>query len=224
MEKRCSKCDIEKDVSEFDKKKENSSGYTGYCKECRRKQKREYVRKHKDHIIKYQKEYHKKNKIYLRKQQREYVKKNKSSIEKYQKKYRVEYYQKNKDKIYKKEKARRDNNPAIRLKLNISSQIRRSLKNGKGGLSWEKLVGYTLNDLIRHLKKQFHSGMTLDNYGEWHLDHRIPKSVFNFSDPSHIDFKRCWALSNLQPLWAFDNLSKNDSREGHFQPSLELAL
>lgn len=118
-------------------------------------------------------------------------------------------------------KRRQRENPMVHLSSNISTAIWASLKGNKGG-HWETLVGYTLNQLKRHLEKQFQTGMTWDNYGEWHIDHKIPQSVFNFSKPEHMDFKRCWALKNLQPMWSLDNLSKHNKLVGHFQPSLEL--
>lgn len=113
-------------------------------------------------------------------------------------------------------------NPQNRLRRNISRRILFSLKDGKNGRGWEKLTGYTAKQLIKHLEKQFQPGMTWENYGAWHIDHETPISVFNFTQPQDIDFKRCWALSNLQPMWAYDNLSKGAKINGHFQPSLQL--
>ena len=52
--------------------------------------------------------------------------------------------------------------------------------------------------------------------GEIHIDHIIPKSVFNFSDPKHADFKKCWSLKNLRPMWAVENLKKHNKLEKHF--------
>ena len=50
--------------------------------------------------------------------------------------------------------------------------------------------------------------MGWDNYGEWHVDHIRPIASFNFESVDCAEFKECWSLDNLQPLWAFDNLSK----------------
>ncbi|GAG78004.1 unnamed protein product, partial [marine sediment metagenome] len=58
--------------------------------------------------------------------------------------------------------------------------------------------------------------------GEIHIDHKIPVSVFNFSKAEHMDFKKCWALKNLQPLWAIDNQTKNAKLKRPFQPSLQI--
>lgn len=106
--------------------------------------------------------------------------------------------------------------------INFSKQIGRSLMNGKSGNSWKRLVGYTVSDLKSHLEKQFHNGMTWANYGVygWHIDHKIPITAFNLKTYETIDFKKCWALDNLQPLWAKENISKSNKLEKPFQPSL----
>ena len=80
----------------------------------------------------------------------------------------------------------------------------------------EEILGYTIEDLYRHLESQFteENGYTWDNMDEWHIDHIRPVSSFDFDSTDHPDFKKCWALNNLQPLWAFDNMSKGDKWDG----------
>ena len=97
--------------------------------------------------------------------------------------------------------------PKHRISHNLRHGIYKSLRTGRGG-SWEKTVGYTLLELRAHLEKQFVDGMSWDNYGEWHIDHIKPISGFNFKNMKDPDFKRYWALNNLQPLWAKDNWQK----------------
>lgn len=102
----------------------------------------------------------------------------------------------------------------------MSSGINKSLRNGaKSARHWESLVDFTIDQLKVHLEKLFLDGMTWQNYGKWHIDHKVPIAVFNFSKPEHIDFKRCWSLKNLQPLWAHDNISKRAKITKAFQPS-----
>jgi hypothetical protein len=80
---------------------------------------------------------------------------------------------------------------------------------------WEKLVGYSVADLIAHLEKQFKPEMNWDNYGTyWHIDHVKPKSWFAFQSAEDQSFRECWALSNLQPLEAKLNISKGNRYEG----------
>jgi hypothetical protein len=97
--------------------------------------------------------------------------------------------------------------PKHRISRNLRTGIYKSLHTGKGG-SWEKVAGYTLLELKAHLEKQFVDGMSWANYGEWQIDHIKPISSFNFQSPKDPDFRRYWALSNLQPLWAKDNWHK----------------
>jgi 5-methylcytosine-specific restriction endonuclease McrA len=95
----------------------------------------------------------------------------------------------------------------------------------KAGRHWESLVGYNVDQLKKHLEKRFKVGMTWDNYGPyWHIDHIIPISAFNFETPNDIDFKKCWALKNLQPLEAVENLRKNDRLKIPFQPSFFISV
>ena len=109
--------------------------------------------------------------------------------------------------------AERLKNPKHRLTNNIQRVVRKSLGDGKAGRHWESLVGYTIDDLRLHLESQFTNGMTWENYGEWHIDHIRPISDFNFTTPDDPEFKVCWSLWNLQPLWASDNIRKHNKCE-----------
>ena len=98
-----------------------------------------------------------------------------------------------------------------RLAWNFSRRMRRSLNGNKSGIKWECLVGYNLGDLRKHLESQFVDGMSWDNYGiVWHIDHIVPISAFSITSYECGDFKRCWSLENLQPLFAKDNLRKSN--------------
>lgn len=100
-----------------------------------------------------------------------------------------------------------------KIKINVSSAVCSRLKSRlyfkKGKLTWNFLP-YTVNELIKHLEKLFQPGMTWKNYGKWHIDHKIPDSSFNYKGIEDIEFQKCWALKNLQPLWAMDNLRKSN--------------
>lgn len=110
-------------------------------------------------------------------------------------------------------KSRKKRRRTINGKLyeRMSSRIRVALKGNKSGCRWETLVGYTLIDLKQHLKKLFTKGMNWNNYGYygWHIDHVKPMTLFKYTNVNQKEFKDCWALQNLQPLWAIDNFRKN---------------
>jgi hypothetical protein len=108
----------------------------------------------------------------------------------------------------------------------MSTGINKSLRAGvKAGRKWETLAGYTVDALRVHLEQKFAPGMTWGNRGTyWHIDHVVPLSAFNYERPEDIDFKKCWALKNLRPLRAAENIKKRDKVESPFQPSLTIAL
>ena len=110
----------------------------------------------------------------------------------------------------KSEKRRTD--PKLHLNNIISTAIRRSLKNGKDGRHWTSFVDYSAQDLINHLESQFKDGMSWENQGffGWHIDHIKPTDSFDFVSYDDPDFKECWSLSNLQPLWWQDNMRKGN--------------
>lgn len=87
--------------------------------------------------------------------------------------------------------------------------VRLALRGAKRGRRWESLVGYTVNDLMGTLKNDFRDGMTWENHGAlWHIDHIIPLAKFKYDAPEDPEFKRAWALNNLQPLLVSENLKK----------------
>ncbi len=100
--------------------------------------------------------------------------------------------------------------PKGRLDENMSYGIRKALLSKKAGRHWESILGYTVNDLYKHLESKFVEGMSWNNYGGWHIDHIIPRCFFQYSSPNDPEFLYCWSLNNLQPLWAKDNLLKHN--------------
>jgi hypothetical protein len=176
----------------------------------------------------YGKAYYERNKDDLKKRSIERYAENRERNREYAARYKREnpeitqaWIENNRDKLRQYD-AKRRSTPKGRIDDGMSSGIRASLAEGKNGRSWESLVGYTLDELMAHLEARFLPGMSWANYGRhgWHIDHVIPKAAFNYESPEHHDFKRAWALSNLQPLWAKDNIVKSAKLSKPFQPSL----
>jgi hypothetical protein len=72
-------------------------------------------------------------------------------------------------------------------------------------------------DLKQHLESKFEDWMNWDNYGKfnnnkrtWNIDHIIPQAVFPYDSMDEHNFKKCWALENLRPLEALENLKKGN--------------
>lgn len=104
----------------------------------------------------------------------------------------------------------RRKDPRHRIDGAMGMRLHSAIHHKKGGRKWSAIVGYSRDELIEHLSKKFQPGMSLENYGEWHIDHIRPIASFNYVDDKDPEFLKCWTLENLQPLWAIDNLKKSD--------------
>lgn len=103
-------------------------------------------------------------------------------------------------------KNRRKTDLEFKLRQNVRNRIRMALKNNSKFSSSEELIGCSIIELRNYLESKFIQGMTWENQGEWHIDHIVPCCNFDLSKIE--DQKKCFHYTNLQPLWAIDNLKK----------------
>ena len=219
MDKTCSKCQILKSIDLFPNDPKCSGGKRGTCKECRLTQwvpqedevlKCKTCNEEKHHSLFAN---HGKQKPYECKtcrNKRDFDKRN-LDRDAYNKKQR-EIYQIQKDKINAAKRInlqkRRDEDAQYRVKMALHIRLYQAVKHQKGVKSSKtlELLGCTVEDLRVFLEAEFVDGMTWENYGEWHIDHIRPCASFNLEDQE--DQKICFHWTNLQPLWAKDNLKK----------------
>jgi len=219
--KTCTKCRITKPLDDFSSQKTTRDGKKSWCKDCCCQWGKEYrlenddirYRGQRKDVKEYQREYRLANKDRWRAENRERLLDEKKI-----------YHHANKDR-YRASKRNRERlkmktDPMFKLHKSFSHRLRESLKSKKAGKHWEDIVGYSIYELKKHLEKQFEPGMTWKNHGKWHIDHIVPVKAHNFSKPEDIDFKKCWALKNLQPMWSGDNLKKNAKLDKPFQPCM----
>ena len=108
-------------------------------------------------------------------------------------------------------KQKRKENSVFNFSSNVRSLISHSFNraDGKGlikNLSTEEILGCSIEEFRKYIESKFQDGMTLENYGEWHLDHIKPISLAQ-SEEEVIKFCH---YSNFQPLWAKENMSKGN--------------
>lgn len=212
LTKICTECGERKSWKEFHKIKAGLFGIGSLCKKCRAID---------------GKVYRKVNQEKTKARHKVYRKANREKINTYFRAYRKANPEKERIKFTKSNKKQRLK-PKYMINNRISAGIRQSLKkgNGKNGYHWEDLLSYTLNDLIKRLKKTLPPGYTWNDFikgkTNLHIDHIIPISVHNFKSYTDTDFQRCWALKNLQLLPLVKNISKGAKLTKHFQPSLLL--
>lgn len=162
------------------------------------------------------KRYYKRNKDKILSRYKNWANENKDKL----KDYHAEWRKNNEDyKGYKRlyEKELKDKNPQYKLNQYFRREMNISLKerNAKKTSPYFDALGYTPEELKTHLESLFTKGMSWDNYGEWHIDHIIPLSKYQYTSTNDLSFKECWSLENLQPLWSKDNLSKRDRIVAH---------
>ena len=111
------------------------------------------------------------------------------------------------DRFWEKKLAR----PDFKVHNRIKARLHAGLKRGEQGATFKRL-GYSVAELMQHLERQFTKGMGWHNMGEWHIDHIVPLSSFTVTGSDDPELRRAWALPNLRPLWAKENLQKHQKR------------
>ncbi len=174
----CTKCDIEKELSDFSKHPTAKLGVRPECKLCRNKDSKSFYLDNKEKINIRCRNHYQENKI-------EYSKRHI--------KYNSKRYKE--DIIFK-------------ITLNFRRRLLRALNGELKSTTSLKLLGCTPEDLKIHLESQFKQGMSWNNYGlhGWHIDHRISCAKFDLSKEE--EQLKCFHYTNLQPLWAKENWSK----------------
>lgn len=166
-----------------------------YCRPCKSAIDLESYHKNKEKRQQYQKEWLEKNpnkKAQYRAKTKEWLKNNPNYMNEWM-------------------NNKRDQDPHFRLNHHLQSRLHSSLKALKTNHTLMGYIGCSFVHLLQHLEQQFSTGMSWDNYGEWHIDHIKPISKFDFNIKSQIF--ECWNYKNLQPLWASDNLKKSNKYE-----------
>ena len=214
---------------EYDKERysANQDKLLAYAKEyqaANREEIRAYKKEHyaanKDKLLAQMKEYRAANQEKIRAYEKEYQAENKEKIRTYNKeryaankdKIRAKnkkYHDANKEKANKYQRNRRATDLNYRIACNLRTRLRNALKGNFKTGSGVRDLGCSIDELKLKFIPLFAIGMNWENYGSlWHIDHIRPCSSFDLTDP--VQLKQCCHFSNLQPLWAADNLAKSD--------------
>ena len=199
--KKCSGCQTPKDFSEFNKCKRGKFGLHNHCKLCQKNTKRNW---------------------YIKNREKELAKSKISSKSEKAKQYRKIQWKKYKHILGPlANKRRRTEEAKVKARLQrkrwlsipqnkiaqtLRGRIRVALKGIAKLKSSEELTGCSFEQLKIHIEKQFKDGMTWNNYGKWHIDHIKPCVSFDLTKQE--EQEKCFHYTNLQPLWADENLSK----------------
>lgn len=146
-----------------------------------------------------------KNKAHKQAMDRAWVERNPDRKRKRDKEYRIA----NRQRLNRAQAVRYAQDHQYRVVVTLRNSVNRYVgqKSTTGRGRTFDLVGCSPLELCKHLADKFLPGMTWENHGEWHIDHIRPCASFDLTDPEQQ--KQCFHFSNLQPLWAVDNLRKN---------------
>lgn len=190
MTKTCTKCGADKDVDLFYKDKRHKSGLASECKVC-----------HNALVA----DNTKRNKKRKKETNRLWHLRNRDRILARQAKYRKSH----KDQILARKMIKYHTDANFRVKETLRSRICAALKGVNKSAATMRLLGCTWQEFMHYMEKQFVADMSWENYGKWHIDHIKPCKSFDLTKES--EQYECFNYSNLQPLWAEENLSKGCS-------------
>ena len=229
--KRCTKCNQEKNISEFPKQKQGKFGVRSNCNKCVKEWRMKYNQS--DNYKKYREETKEKNreknkqwrinnpsynKTYYEENRKIIIKRsvihnqNNPNYKIYQQNYHKNDYQKNKPLYRQRQKEKCNSNINYRLTRILRKRTWDALKENIKSKRTLELLGCSVEFLKKHLESQFTKNMSWNNYGYrgWHIDHIISCAKFDLSKPE--EQKQCFHYSNLQPMWAEENWSKGANR------------
>jgi hypothetical protein len=225
----CNKCKLEKEKTEFYKDLAKQDSLSTVCKSCKKEQQTQNKEKLKQYNKKYFSSYYQKNSERLKEYQKKYREQNKDKIFEKKKRYwqREEikekkrkydkiYREKNQEQIKKKKleyfNERRQSDINFKILTNLRGRIKNAINKqyGEKAKKTIELLGCSIEECRKHIESLFQPGMTWDNYGKfgWHIDHILPCASFDLTKIE--EQKKCFHYTNLQPLWAEDNLKKSD--------------
>lgn len=142
------------------------------------------------------------------KQEQERLKKRRASIRNWQKKNPDKVTRHYRNYVNRRFKTDKD----FYMRKTLSSRVREALRRKCGIKSARTmdLIGCTVDELRRYLEAKFKPGMNWDNWARdgWHIDHVRPCSSFDLTIPE--EQAKCFHYTNLQPLWARENMQKGD--------------
>lgn len=190
----CGNCNLEQSICEFGKDKKTKTGYRRTCNTCRREESKIYREKYPERRKETSKKYYNNNKEEVLSKTRSYKKKNKEKVNKGITKYVMQRY--NSDPLFKLIYSIRNRTKQFLFSVNFEIKKNNTFN----------IVGCSPQFLKEYLENKFVDGMSWSNhgFGGWHIDHIIPLSSAKNEEEV---YKLCH-YTNLQPLWAKDNLSK----------------
>ena len=190
--KYCRGCEQTKELTEFSKRSRSRDGLSSRCKVCRNAFRKKHYQNNREKERATNMKWRENNREKVRALSRKSNKRPGA-----------------KKRINARRRERRKTDPQYQLACNLRTRLRSALKGNLKSASTMKLVGCSITHLKDYLAMRFKPEMTWENQGTWHIDHMMPCASFDLEDPEQQ--RQCFHYTNLQPMWALENMSKGDT-------------
>lgn len=202
--KHCTKCQTDKELTEFNRNKSTKDGLQHYCKPCGRASQKDWRKRNPEKVNDpaYSKEWREANKEHVAAYHKQWREENPEQLADYGKKWRDA----NREHINAKDRERYANDAGYRFAQSMRSSMHSIIKGGGDFGKNLDYLGCGPQEFRDHIASTFKPGMTLENHGEWHIDHRYPISSFDLTNEE--EKVACFHYSNCQALWAIENHKK----------------
>ena len=204
----CIKCNKVKSLADFYRRPQMKDGHRNECKDCEKERIRLRRVANPEKAKERSRLYRENNPENYRKSSILYRKNNPGKT----KESRQLFREKNPGYNSRRTKERKALDPEFAMMIRLRHRLSNVMR-AVGGKKVDKtleLIGCTPRELCKHLAVQFQPGMGWENRHLWHIDHKQPCSSFDLTDPEQQ--RQCFHYTNLQPLWAEDNLKKGSHR------------
>ena len=203
----------------------HKDGYDSYCKICHSEMSKKWKKQNRKIYLATKKRYYWINREKISEQKKKWYNLNREKVLKDSRLYKSlhreklrlaqrEYVKKNREMVYESNRLRHNKrilkDKGYRIRYNLGSRLYKFVKKRIINIKIIKIIGCSMDFLISYLESKFQNDMSWENYGKkgWHIDHIIPCAAFDLTKLK--EQKKCFRYTNLQPLWAKENLSKND--------------
>jgi hypothetical protein len=189
----CKTCGLHKPFTEYYIDRKSKDGYCYSCKTCTKEKNNKWRERNKEHLKTYRKNLYALNSEEAKKLVKLWRSENRDRFNSYRREYK---------------KSKREKDPFFKLRQTLSNRTTTAfkLKGWSKNSKTQEMLGADYKTVMNHIESRFKKGMTWDNQGEWHIDHIIPLS----SAKTEQELIELCHYTNLQPLWAEENMSKGD--------------
>lgn len=211
MTKKCTRCSQEKRISEFSRDKSTKDGLNYYCRKCSSAIGLAWQAKNSEKVRAAHAAWYIVHRNEILAKRATYRANNREQIRIYSAAYQAAH--RTAEAAY--DRHRLQTNLQYRLAHALRKRLFKAVRSqlsggepGKRGGSAVRDMGCSIVEFKNYIESKFQPGMSWDNWGPkgWHIDHIVPLSKFDLTNREQ--FLKACHYTNLQPLWARDNLSK----------------